>query len=100
MERNDAFAEFGKMVAADETLQNRLRTASSPDAFVAAVVSIGKQKGFDFAPDEVRARLAAPAPAGEMSDEQLDRVAGGMMVLTSTWVCCGILSVNTGGTRL
>ena len=46
------------------------------DARFGALVTAGKNAGFDFTQDEVRAILSS-APAAELSDDQLEAVAGG-----------------------
>jgi len=46
------------------------------DARFGALVTAGKKAGFDFTQDEVRAILSS-APLAELSDDQLEAVAGG-----------------------
>jgi hypothetical protein len=46
------------------------------DARFAALAAVGQKAGFDFSEDEVRAVLTA-TPGAELSEDQLERVAGG-----------------------
>ncbi|MBT5660230.1 MAG: Nif11-like leader peptide family natural product precursor [Rhodospirillaceae bacterium] len=79
-------AEVERFIAdikGDEAL--RADTASNP-ASLAAIVEKAKAKGYDFTLDEAKA--FANAQAGkELSDEELDQVAGGKetMPYTGKW---------------
>ena len=67
--------KFFEKVAKDEELQKALSKAEP--AQTDAVVAIAKQAGFDFTEEELDAVLQAGK--GELSDEALEGVAGGMV---------------------
>jgi len=77
-----------------EALQTKLNGVKDGDEFLAVATEGGKAAGFDFTKDEVRevmraaearmAKDAAEAQGEELSDEQLENVAGGAFSLSST----------------
>ena len=67
--------DFIRLVAENPTLQDQIRPAASPDAFIALFVSLGQQQGYRFDRGEIISLLAAN---DELSDEQLDAVVGGV----------------------
>ncbi|KZR80516.1 Nitrogen fixation protein of unknown function [Prochlorococcus marinus str. MIT 1342] len=58
---------FLEKVKADTSLQEKLKAASDADA----VVSIAKEEGFSISADDIKAQQS------ELSDEELEGVAGG-----------------------
>jgi predicted ribosomally synthesized peptide with nif11-like leader len=72
-----AAKQFLDSAVGDPALENRVATAPDRQAFVAAVVEAGREKGFTFTSDEVISVLNEQG-AGELSDEQLANVAGGL----------------------
>jgi len=72
---------------AGEVLRKKLDTARDGDEFLAIATEGGSAAGFEFTKDEVRdvmraseaqmAKAAAEAAGEELSDEQLENVAGG-----------------------
>jgi anti-sigma factor RsiW len=71
--------EFARLVVQDQALQDQIRLAASPDAFVELFVSLGRQRGYRFGSGEVLSLLAARQAANDdLSDEQLDAVVGGV----------------------
>jgi predicted ribosomally synthesized peptide with nif11-like leader len=67
--------DFIRLVAKNPTLQDQIRPATSPDAFIALFVSLGQQQGYRFDSGEIISLLAAN---DDLSDEQLDAVVGGV----------------------
>ena len=71
-----------------EALRNQLAEAQSGEAFLELVTEAGKGAGFDFTQDEARdvmraseaqmAKEVAEASGEELSDEDLEAVAGGV----------------------
>ena len=59
---------FCEAVQADTSLQEKLRTTTDADS----ITSIAKEAGFEITADEVKEAQS------EMSDEQLEGVAGGI----------------------
>jgi predicted ribosomally synthesized peptide with nif11-like leader len=56
-EELSGFSAFRQRVFADPTLQNRLRSVSQPEAFVALVVQLGNENGFHFVTEDVTAAM-------------------------------------------
>jgi len=73
---------FLEAVKADAGLQEQLKAAPDADA----VVAIAKAAGFVISTEELQKAQA------EISDEELERVAGGdgrgSMVVDGRWACC------------
>ena len=61
-------------------MQERLKSAESESSFLELAVDLGEQKGYGFSAEEVKEAIVAAQSAEtdfEMSDEQLEAVAGG-----------------------
>ena len=71
---------FLEKVKADTSLQEQLKAAADADAD--AVVSIAKEAGFSISVDDLKKAQS------ELSDEELEGVAGGAGGL-ATWGCRG-----------
>ena len=70
---------FLEKVKGDTSLQEKLKAASDADA----VVSIAKEEGFSISIDDIKAQLlelSDEAGDVELSDEELEGVAGGVCV--------------------
>ena len=63
---------FSKDVQADTKLQEELKKAGTDEK---AVVSIAKARGYDFSAEDLKAY--AESKKGELSEEDLQKVAGG-----------------------
>lgn len=74
----EALGGFYAQVLEDRALQENLKAGESRDEFIARVVALGAQRGFDFTPAEVEVELAR-AYGAELSEAQLEVVAGGMV---------------------
>ena len=73
----DQFKAFVEKVKGDTSLQEKLKAASDADA----VVSIAKEEGFSISIDDIKAQLlelSDEAGDVELSDEELEGVAGGV----------------------
>ena len=71
----DQLKAFWEAIQSDNSLQEKLRATTDPDS----IVSLAKEAGFEITSDDVKT-----AQSGEISDEQLEKTAGGM---TFT-ICC------------
>lgn len=49
--------QFRQDILKDPALQERLRTVTDRDSMVALIVQIGKEKGYNFSPEEVGRNL-------------------------------------------
>ena len=68
---------FLEKVKGDTSLQEKLKAASDADA----VVSVAKEEGFSISIDDIKAQLlelSDEAGDVELSDEELEGVAGGV----------------------
>ena len=75
----DQLKAFLEKVKGDTSLQEKLKAASDADA----VVSIAKEEGFSISIDDIKAQLlelSDEAGDVELSDEELEGVAGGVAV--------------------
>ena len=75
----DQLKAFVEKVKVDISLQEKLKVASDADA----VVSIAKEEGFSISIDDIKAQLlelSDEAGDVELSDEELEGVAGGVCV--------------------
>ena len=71
--------EFIKRVESDQSVQAKVKTLSPTDPV--GLVMLGRELGFDFCVAEFKAAAESMGRfAGEMSDEELERVAGGTIV--------------------
>ena len=64
---------FIEKVKVDTSLQEKLKAATDADA----VVAIAKESGFVVSADEIKTTQSAPQELQELSDEELEGVAGG-----------------------
>ena len=69
---------FLEAVKADAALQEKLKAAGDADA----VVAIAKEAGFMISAEDLKKAQA------EVSEEELESVAGGTVVVTFTGPCC------------
>jgi predicted ribosomally synthesized peptide with nif11-like leader len=79
--------KFYELVAEDEGLQDRMKEAVHPDAFLAAAVAAAGERGLEFTTEELRShveRLGNDVQQ-ELSDENLNGVAGGGMTASFEW---------------
>jgi hypothetical protein len=53
------FEEFRRLVLREKDLQTELRDVDDRERFTAAVVDLGRDRGFLFSPDDVEAALNA-----------------------------------------
>ncbi|MDH6233104.1 putative ribosomally synthesized peptide with nif11-like leader [Mesorhizobium soli] len=75
----EALEQFYEKVRADAGLEAEAGAALNEGG--AAVVALGAREGFEFSEDELSIALAQHATAtGELSDADLDMVAGGIII--------------------
>ncbi|AFY58613.1 bacteriocin propeptide, TIGR03798 family/class IIb bacteriocin, lactobin A/cerein 7B family [Rivularia sp. PCC 7116] len=77
----EAVNKFLDKVAQDSTIQEELAQAMQAENDRQAVVDLGAKHGFEFTGDElvteIEKRQKAAAESGELSEEELEAVAGG-----------------------
>ena len=85
---------FQEAIQADAALQEKIKAADGPDA----IVEIAKAAGFVISAEELGA--AASVKMGELSDEELERVSGGVTPLVGVAVvaaACYFADSTCGG---
>ncbi len=94
----DAVMDFLLKVNGDAALQSALRPIQQLDAEAAAdaIVGIASRAGFSFSKQALEVATKAQVEAGPLSDEEMDRVAGG---LTSYTLAVGGQLSTTSSTR-
>ena len=73
---------FLEKVKADTSLQQKLKAADDADV----VVSIAKEEGFSISADDMK-----KTPSDEVSEEELEGVAGGMKL--GGWTEMGVICI-------
>ena len=75
----------------DQPLQSRLQTIKDGGA---GLVQLGKESGFDFTTEEMKTVVAEQQnpDTGELSDEALEMVSGGLVVIAIIAVLIGMLN--------
>jgi predicted ribosomally synthesized peptide with nif11-like leader len=71
--------QFLQMLFQNQQFQERLSAIDDRETFLRSCVNIGKEKGYDFNIQEVEEfmKLMATQQQGELSEEELEAVAGG-----------------------
>ncbi|NJK66416.1 MAG: Nif11-like leader peptide family natural product precursor [Microcoleus sp. CSU_2_2] len=72
--------QFYQEVMQEPALLEQFQSAPDRESLVNLAVEVGQQNGYSFTIDEVKQALAAQSAAneaGELSDQQLEAVAGG-----------------------
>jgi hypothetical protein len=73
----DTVRKFFGELKKDESIQESLKGTTDTDAFAAKAVQIGQQKGLSFSIEDVKEFLHKAMGGGELTEAQLDAVAGG-----------------------
>jgi len=79
----ESINQFYQEVMQEPALLEKFQSAPDQESLVNLAVEVGQQKGYSFTVDEVEQALAAQnaAQQEELSDEQLEAVAGGVAPL-------------------
>jgi len=64
-------------LAQDLDFDSKIRSLDSIDARISAIVEAGRERGFEVSAADVRSSTSAAVQGGELSEDQLDTVAGG-----------------------
>ena len=101
--------EFLTQIAEDEALQAELVKALEAENDREAVTELANSKGYDFSSEELwaeiqkrQAEFEQKQTAGELSDEELEAVAGGATPTVAITVAAGLggISVGIGVSRI
>jgi predicted ribosomally synthesized peptide with nif11-like leader len=77
---------FWEAIQADAGLQHKLQGVTEPDA----IAAIAKEAGFSISAEEIKKAQSGQLFAVELTDEQLESVAGGACFLSAhSWGCEG-----------
>ena len=72
-----AVEEFFHSVEHDTAVRQQLAASANEDAFLAAAVRLGAERGYVFTAEEARAAAVASKANGELSEAALAGVSGG-----------------------
>lgn len=96
-----AVQEFLGKVETDEALQAELAKALESENDRQAVTDLADSKGYDFTPEELwtevqrrQAEAEAKQAEGELSDEELEAVAGGEFVVGTVAISVASLAAS------
>ena len=99
---NQGLDGFYQKVMSDAALQSQLKSAPDAQSFVASAVRLGGEHGYTFTAEEVIARLGTRDSDVELSDKELEAVAGGYTSYGSSTLCgyCGKASGTCSATSM
>ncbi|MFN6486738.1 MULTISPECIES: Nif11-like leader peptide family natural product precursor [unclassified Nostoc] len=103
---NPKVEEFLNTIADDPSLQGEVAAALESDNDREAVTALAKSRGYEFSSDELwaeiqkrQAEFSHKEEVGELSDEELEAVAGGVtptVIITGITVAAGVGGLTTG----
>lgn len=76
-------ADFVEKLKSDPKLHDRLKALPHEDeeAAIRGLVEIARDAGYEFSADEYQAYVRKRVDSGEISEEELDKVAGGTLTV-------------------
>ena len=79
------------LIANDAGLQQRLQNTKGESALMSTLIGIGQEKGLPFTEADLNAWKAQQRASEELSDDQLQSVAGGAISYGNSFWCgfCG-----------
>lgn len=104
-----AVVDFLEKVGQDESLAQELAQALEAENDRVAVANLATLKGFEMTPDELWAEIQSRQEAakqrldaGELSDEELEAVAGGEIIVATITIALGGIAAAavTGATAI
>ena len=69
---------FMAAASKDSALQQKLGAAREPAELLRLAIQAGSDRGLPFTAEELQASLGPPPSSGELDDDQLESVAGGL----------------------
>jgi predicted ribosomally synthesized peptide with nif11-like leader len=84
--------QFYQQVMQEPALRQQFQAAPDRESLANLAVEVGQQNGYSFTTEEVKQALVAQSAAseiGELSDEQLEAVAGGKRPKSSIEIYSG-----------
>ncbi|MBE7383668.1 MAG: Nif11-like leader peptide family natural product precursor [Leptolyngbya sp. SIO1E4] len=98
-----AVEEFLTKVGEDQALQTELANALQAENDRQAVTELATSKGYNFTPEELAAEVEKRqqvaqerASSGELSDEELEAVAGGEVYIVASIIMGGVMGGGLG----
>ena len=97
---NSEFAAFYAKLFEDDQLQSLLASATDEEAFVARAETVARDAGLSVSADQIRKMISEPAATRELSEKELDAVAGGYLSYGGSLLCgfCGAQSGTCSST--
>lgn len=96
-----AVQKFFETVEQDEALQAELAQALEAENDREAVTQLAKAKGYDFSPEELwtevqkrQSEAEAQIEAGELNDDELEQVAGGLTPVAAATIVGGAFTAS------
>ncbi len=88
---NSEFEAFHAKLFQEENVQSLLAAANDEETFVALAADVARAAGLSISPAQIRSMIKDAVPARELSEQQLDAVAGGYTSFGSSLLCglCG-----------
>src|SRR6476659_8315527 len=93
-----AIADAKRFADALSSDQELLAAAKPKVTGLAAFVEVGKQHGYNFNLDEAKQLIRSKVPPQQLSDQQLDAIAGGDSVKVATNVAAAVETLATAVT--
>ena len=91
----DALKEFSKKCVTDETLKKRVKEIGLKD--LDGLVAYGKEQGYEFSKEDFGTMAKEAEGNKELSDADLEKVAGGIVSATAMGVAgLAVAVVGTG----
>lgn len=86
--------KFIERVGDDPELTEKVKSAGTD---VDEVIRLGKENGFDFTAEDMKAAYEEISQSGtELSDEDLEKVAGGFVTATAVMVVASVVGAAAG----
>jgi len=83
----DALKEFGKKCIEDEEMKKKVKEMSMKN--ITAIISFAKENGYDISKEDFKKLGDEVQGSGELSEDQLEQVAGGIVTSTAAVVVGG-----------
>jgi len=94
----EAVKGFIEKVGQDEELAEKVKEAGTD---VNEIIRLGKENGFEFTAEDMKALHDETAKSGEeLSDEDLEKVAGGFVTSTAVAVVAGLAAAAASAAAL
>jgi predicted ribosomally synthesized peptide with nif11-like leader len=93
MSQNNVIKFYREVVESNEQLQEQLGAAEDGPTFLDLAVRLGQERGYTFTGEDVEAFMNSQRGEAELSEEELEAVAGGRRrcnANTRVTICLGV----------